>query len=340
MHAAPFYAMAFEQQAAAIEARGDHVVRFNLGEPDFGAPAAVREAMRTVMDGRPTSYTPALGLPEDSLVPSYTGLNHMGFFTRLVDRAGRDRLPEILDRYEELGRVVRPLSYFPAEWVRRLGCLPVEYVHYYHDRAGTLARQAAASQGRGEQIEGLNQTLWEALGRLLPADPRAALAAWREQMATRSSTYMRVETGSKVLREVTAASYFEREGYEAVAIAVMQALAGDGDRTLVLDGPGQGSVPWAADPDEVFELSFRVGADGLAAAPGAALQGEALAVVQAVKAYERLALEAALRPTREAMVAALAAHPLVGAEDRALDVLAAAARAGVDVVRDVDATPG
>ena len=64
MHAAPFYAMAFEQQAAAIEARGDHVVRFNLGEPDFGAPAAVREAMRTVMDGRPTSYTPALGLRE------------------------------------------------------------------------------------------------------------------------------------------------------------------------------------------------------------------------------------------------------------------------------------
>ena len=62
LHAAPFYAMSFEQQAAAIESRGDHVVRFNLGEPDFGAPVAVREAMRAVMDGRPTSYTPALGL--------------------------------------------------------------------------------------------------------------------------------------------------------------------------------------------------------------------------------------------------------------------------------------
>ena len=62
LRAAPFYAMSFEKQAAAIEARGEHVVRFNLGEPDFGAPAAVREAMRTVMDGRPLTYTPALGL--------------------------------------------------------------------------------------------------------------------------------------------------------------------------------------------------------------------------------------------------------------------------------------
>ena len=62
VHAAPFYAMAFEQQAVDLEARGEHVVRFNLGEPDFGAPAAVRAAMRDVMDGRALSYTPALGI--------------------------------------------------------------------------------------------------------------------------------------------------------------------------------------------------------------------------------------------------------------------------------------
>ena len=60
--ATPFYAMAFEQQAVDIEAQGQHVVRFNLGEPDFGAPTAVRQAMAALMDGRPLSYTPALGI--------------------------------------------------------------------------------------------------------------------------------------------------------------------------------------------------------------------------------------------------------------------------------------
>ena len=60
---APFYAMEFGKHAAALEAEGHHVVRLNLGEPDFGAPPAVREAMREVMDGRPMAYTAALGLP-------------------------------------------------------------------------------------------------------------------------------------------------------------------------------------------------------------------------------------------------------------------------------------
>lgn len=47
-----------------MQASGHHVIRLNLGEPDFGAPVAVREAMCEVMDGRALNYTPALGLPE------------------------------------------------------------------------------------------------------------------------------------------------------------------------------------------------------------------------------------------------------------------------------------
>ncbi|MGP3769977.1 pyridoxal phosphate-dependent aminotransferase [Streptomyces sp. SDT5-1] len=63
LNVAPFYAMEFAKQAAALEADGHHVVKLNLGEPDSGAPPAVREAMRETMDGRPLPYTAALGLP-------------------------------------------------------------------------------------------------------------------------------------------------------------------------------------------------------------------------------------------------------------------------------------
>ncbi len=59
----PFHAMAFGQKAAALEAEGHRVVNLSIGEPDFGAPPAVREAMRQVMDGRPLPYSAALGLP-------------------------------------------------------------------------------------------------------------------------------------------------------------------------------------------------------------------------------------------------------------------------------------
>ncbi|MFF4483595.1 pyridoxal phosphate-dependent aminotransferase [Streptomyces melanosporofaciens] len=60
---APFYAMEFGKQAAALEAQGHHIVKLSIGEPDFGAPPAVLEAMRGAMDGRPMPYTEALGLP-------------------------------------------------------------------------------------------------------------------------------------------------------------------------------------------------------------------------------------------------------------------------------------
>ncbi|PRY16037.1 aminotransferase class I/II-fold pyridoxal phosphate-dependent enzyme [Kineococcus rhizosphaerae] len=59
----PFHALAFGAQAAALQARGHHVVRLSIGEPDFGAPPDVRAAMRDAMDGRELPYTVALGLP-------------------------------------------------------------------------------------------------------------------------------------------------------------------------------------------------------------------------------------------------------------------------------------
>ncbi len=59
----PFYAMDFTKRAAELVAAGHRVVTLSVGEPDFGAPPLVREAMRDVMDGRPLPYTPALGIP-------------------------------------------------------------------------------------------------------------------------------------------------------------------------------------------------------------------------------------------------------------------------------------
>jgi len=60
----PFHAMAFGDRAAELERRGEHVVRLCLGEPDFGAPPAVRAAMVEAMDGRPLAYTSASGQSE------------------------------------------------------------------------------------------------------------------------------------------------------------------------------------------------------------------------------------------------------------------------------------
>ncbi|WP_108661103.1 pyridoxal phosphate-dependent aminotransferase [Acuticoccus kandeliae] len=59
----PFFVMEVGKRAAALEAAGHHVIKLNIGEPDFGAPPAVLEAMQAVARGGQLPYTAALGLP-------------------------------------------------------------------------------------------------------------------------------------------------------------------------------------------------------------------------------------------------------------------------------------
>ncbi|WNM25565.1 aminotransferase class I/II-fold pyridoxal phosphate-dependent enzyme [Demequina capsici] len=63
MTAEPFHAMGLIQKATAIEDAGHPVVRLNIGEPSFGAPESVRQAMVDAMDGRALPYSFALGMP-------------------------------------------------------------------------------------------------------------------------------------------------------------------------------------------------------------------------------------------------------------------------------------
>ena len=62
--AQPFRAMVFGERADEMIARSISIIKLSLGEPDFGAPPAVRDAMREQYDGRALPYTAALGLPE------------------------------------------------------------------------------------------------------------------------------------------------------------------------------------------------------------------------------------------------------------------------------------
>ena len=61
--AQPFHAMSIGARAQQMEAQGLDVAKLSLGEPSFGAPPGVHEAMCEVMDGRALPYTPAAGLP-------------------------------------------------------------------------------------------------------------------------------------------------------------------------------------------------------------------------------------------------------------------------------------
>lgn len=59
--ASPFHAMSIGARAREIEAQGEPVAKLSLGEPSFGAPPAVRQALSHIA-GQDLPYTPAEGL--------------------------------------------------------------------------------------------------------------------------------------------------------------------------------------------------------------------------------------------------------------------------------------
>ncbi|TDC08595.1 6-phospho-beta-glucosidase, partial [Streptomyces sp. 8K308] len=113
----------------------------------------------------------------------YVGLNHLGWLQSLTLR-GRDLLPGLLAddaalaSFEE-GRL------FGAEWLRALGSLPNEYLHYYYAARETLAAARAATETRGEYLERQQGAFFTDAARM----PERALEVWERARLEREETY-------------------------------------------------------------------------------------------------------------------------------------------------------
>src|SRR5258708_14952602 len=107
-----------------------------------------------------------LGLPREQVHADYFGLNHCGWIHRLlVD--GRDRLPELLGRFEELQAADDQWRPFDPALVRAIGMLPMEYLYFYYYRDQAVAHIRGSGISRGRQLQDLNDALSPALPALL-----------------------------------------------------------------------------------------------------------------------------------------------------------------------------
>ncbi|MFF2010538.1 6-phospho-beta-glucosidase [Streptomyces sp. NPDC058195] len=244
-----------------------------------------------------------LGADPDRARIDYVGLNHLGWVRGLyVD--GRDELPrlfadpELLESFEE-GRL------FGADWLRSLGAVPNEYLHYYYFNREAVRAYQDAEQTRGaflrEQQEGFYARVKN------PATP--ALGTWDRTRAEREATYMSEN------REVAGAgereeSDLESGGYEQVALALMRAVARNERTSLILNVRNRTTLP-VLDGDAVIEVPCLVDANGARPVAVEPLPYHAVGLVTAVKAVERAVLEAAESGSRAAAVKAFALHPLV-----------------------------
>ncbi|MFJ2211106.1 6-phospho-beta-glucosidase [Streptomyces sp. NPDC101062] len=244
-----------------------------------------------------------LGADPDRAWIDYVGLNHLGWLRGLrVD--GRDELPRLLSDPDALGSFEEG-KLFGADWLRSLGAVPNEYLHYYYfNREAVLAYQQA-EQTRGAFLRDQQARFYEEVAR--PGAP--ALRTWDRTRAEREATYMAENREAAGAGERDDAD-LESGGYEQVALALMRAVARDERATLILNVRNRTTLA-ALDADAVIEVPCLVDGNGAHPVAVAPLPYHATGLVCAVKAVEREVLAAAESGSRASAVAAFALHPLV-----------------------------
>jgi 6-phospho-beta-glucosidase len=222
----------------------------------------------------------------------HVGLNHLSW-ERAILVDGVDRLPELLaDPPPEL------LEDEPLGLVRALGALPSYYLRYYYRTAKVLEHQRT-HRTRAEEVLEIEADLLE-----LYRDPA-------------------LDTKPALLERRGGAWYSD-----AAAALIASLHDGTGDEQVV-DVLNEGAIP-NLPPGDVVEVTCRVDRAGAFGEPTEPLAPEMLGLVQHVKAYERLTIEAAITGSRSVAMKALFTNPLVGDVDRTgplLDALLDANRA-------------
>lgn len=217
-----------------------------------------------------------LGVEPEQVALEHVGLNHLTW-ERAVLVDGVDRLPEMLDR--DPAQVADEVG-LPVDLVKELRAIPSYYLRYYYCRDEVLQEQLRG-KSRAEQVMEIERGLLE-----MYRDP-----ALNEK--------------PKLLEKRGGAFYSE-----AAAQLMASLHAGTGDVQVVNVRNGR-ALPDLPD-DAVVEIPARIDRDGAHPAPLAPMAPEIRGLVQAVKAYEDLAVQAAVHGDRTAAEKALLAHPLVG----------------------------
>ena len=219
-----------------------------------------------------------LGVDPDDVAIEHVGLNHLTWI-RSAGVGGADRLSELFERF---GPQLELESGVPIDVLRLQHALPSYYVHYYYGHDAEVAQQSEPGhRSRADVVAELETELLEAY-----RDP--ALVSKPAALSYRGGAY-----------------------YSLAAVRLMASLhAGTGD-VQVVDMRNDGAIPGL--PDEaVVETTAVVDASGAHPLPQRPLPPEMLGLVQHAKAYERLAVRAACSGSRDDVVRALLANPLVG----------------------------
>jgi 6-phospho-beta-glucosidase len=174
----------------------------------------------------------------------------------------------------------------------------------------------------------------ELFAQLASESDSEALETYRHYLQQRNASYMKLEgqAGSAFHEEPEQTDPFEAAtGYHKIALDLMSGLVSDTPRNIVLNVRNEGAIEDLAD-DDIVEVPCDVDRNGARRRMTGRLPESVKGLVQAVKAYEKTAIRAALGQSRSLARLAMLEHPIIGQWEWAgeiLDALLASDPAGL-----------
>jgi 6-phospho-beta-glucosidase len=215
----------------------------------------------------------------------HVGLNHLTW-VRAIRVDGVDRLPELLD--EGAVRLAEETG-IAADLILALRALPSYYLRYYYFRDEVVADQRDG-HSRAAEVMDIESQLLE-----MYRDP--------------------------TLAEKPALLEHRGGAYYSVAAAQLIASLHDGAGDVqVVDIRNDGALP-DLPASAVVEIPARIDREGAHPLSLAPLSAEMHGLVEQIKAYEMLTIDAALSGDRRTALRALLANPLVGRWELAVELL-------------------
>ena len=232
-----------------------------------------------------------LGVPMEQVRLETVSLNHCGAITAVYVN-GENVLPRLISPESlDYASSQEPWVNYYRPIIEMLGAIPNDYLQYFFYRERKFQELKLAPQTRGEAC----------------VEIETRLLSYYEDLRTRTIPPMLAERGGHL--------------YSEAAVALIASLSGAAPGDHVVDVQNRGTLSFLPE-NSVIETSCFVDRDGIRRNPIATMPSEALvSLLTSVKAYETLAVRAALSGDRSLALEALCCNPITADLDQAAPCL-------------------
>lgn len=239
-----------------------------------------------------------LDLPRAKVKLDYVGLNHLGWFRRVLV-AGRDIMPKLRSLAETTDIV--PLlptddektlaeSVMMVRIFKKLGIIPSPYLQYYYLSSECLSAQLQADKTRGEVVQAIEKELLTHFA----------------QVAQGEDAHLWKSRGG--------------EWHSELMVGMLSSIYNDRSEEFVVNVLNQGAVP-GMPADACVEIPCLIDKRGVRPLTVARPSLDMLGLMQTVAAYESLTVEAAMEQDYRKALLALNLNPLVPSLEVAESIL-------------------